>query len=138
MWQDEYKKLGLTLKLQVLPPADVIDRVITRGDYQVTQFGDAAPADPALFMDRYFKTDGTSNVMKYSNKALDKLLTEAASEFDEAKRKALYAQALDIIVQDAPVYIWSQLGLNIARQSNVSDFPVKGNYTFGWDTLTKS
>lgn len=138
VWQDEYKKLGLTLKLQVLPPADVIDRVITRGDYQVTQFGDAAPSDPALFLDKYFKTDGTSNIMKYSNKKVDKLLTEAAREFDQQKRKDLYAQALEIINADAPVYQWSQLGVNLASQPGIGPFPVRPNYTFGWQNLTNS
>lgn len=138
VWQDEYKKLGLTLKLQVLPPADVIDRVITRGDYQTSQFGDAAPTDPALFLDRYFKSDGPSNIMKYSNKKLDALLTEAAREFDEQKRKDLYARALEIIRTDNPVYQWSQLGVNLARQSTIGEFPVRPNYTFGWAQMTNS
>jgi peptide/nickel transport system substrate-binding protein len=116
----------------------VIDRVITRGDYQMTQFGAAAPADPALFLDRYFKTKGTTNVMGYSNKELDGILTEAGAETDDAKRKELYDKALAIIVEDAPVYVWSQLALNTVHQANTSDFGIKGNYTFDWASMTKA
>lgn len=57
---------------------------------------------------------GALNRTRYSNPEFDKLLAQAATEFDEAKRNALFAQATDVAMHDyalLPLYwqkaIWA-------------------------------
>jgi oligopeptide transport system substrate-binding protein len=59
-------------------------------------------ADPHDFLDVNFRCDSRQNNTGYCNPDLDKLLDQAASEEDPAKREALYYQAEQIIVTDAP------------------------------------
>jgi glutathione transport system substrate-binding protein len=62
--------------------------------------------DPDYQLRPLYRTDAWSpagaNLGFYSNRALDALLTRAAAEPDPATRKALYAQAQQIIANDAP------------------------------------
>jgi oligopeptide transport system substrate-binding protein len=59
-------------------------------------------ADPHDFLDVNFRCDSRQNNTGYCNPDLDKLLDQAAGEEDPAKREALYYQAEQIIVSDAP------------------------------------
>jgi oligopeptide transport system substrate-binding protein len=58
-------------------------------------------ADPHDFLDVNFRCGSQQNNTGYCNPELDKLLDQAASEEDPAKREALYYQAEQIIVNDA-------------------------------------
>jgi oligopeptide transport system substrate-binding protein len=57
--------------------------------------------DPHDFLDVNFRCDSQQNNTGYCNPDLDKLLDQAASQEDPAKREALYYQAEQIIVNDA-------------------------------------
>jgi oligopeptide transport system substrate-binding protein len=57
--------------------------------------------DPHDFLDVNFRCGSQQNNTGYCNPDLDKLLDQAASQEDPAKREALYYQAEQIIVNDA-------------------------------------
>ncbi len=59
--------------------------------------------DPQDFLEYLLKTGSYYNAGKYSNKDVDALLQTAAVEQDAAKRMAMYQQAEQIIMQDAPL-----------------------------------
>ncbi|HET7377847.1 MAG TPA: peptide ABC transporter substrate-binding protein, partial [Anaerolineae bacterium] len=59
--------------------------------------------DPENFADALFHTGTQQNLGHYSNPAVDKLLEQARTEQDTTKRLALYQQAEQMIVNDAPV-----------------------------------
>jgi oligopeptide transport system substrate-binding protein len=67
--------------------------------------------DPENFADALFHTDASQNNGNYSNPALDTILEQARTERDVTKRMALYQQAEQMIVQDAPV-IFTTHGLS--------------------------
>ncbi|GAG29325.1 unnamed protein product, partial [marine sediment metagenome] len=54
------------------------------------------------FLDNLFYTGSEHNVSDYSNPELDSLLDKAAIEQDEAARLAMYQQAEQEIVDEAP------------------------------------
>jgi oligopeptide transport system substrate-binding protein len=58
--------------------------------------------DPHDFLDVNFRCGSLQNNTGYCNPDLDKLLDQAASQEDPAKRAALYYQAEQTIVSDAP------------------------------------
>jgi oligopeptide transport system substrate-binding protein len=58
--------------------------------------------DPHNFLDILFYTGTENNIFDYSNPGLDALLDQAAVEQDEADRLAMYQQAEQLVVDDAP------------------------------------
>jgi ABC-type transport system substrate-binding protein len=58
--------------------------------------------DPQNFISLFFLKDGNENKIYYSNPRVDELCTAADAELDETKRLNMYAEAEDIVLQDAP------------------------------------
>lgn len=76
------------------------------GEMFFTSWGNGS-LDPYDIFDPTHMTGGRGNSSFYSNPALDKLLTDAATELDAGKRAGMYRQAQQIIVKDLPyVYLW--------------------------------
>jgi oligopeptide transport system substrate-binding protein len=59
--------------------------------------------DPQDFLDVLFHSESRNNDMEYSNPEVDRLLEEARGEQDFEKRMALYQQAEEMILEDAPI-----------------------------------
>lgn len=76
------------------------------GEMFFTSWGNGS-LDPYDIFDPTHMTGGRGNSSFYSNPALDKLLTDAATELDAKKRAGLYQQAQQIIAKDLPyIYLW--------------------------------
>jgi peptide/nickel transport system substrate-binding protein len=58
--------------------------------------------DPDDYFGRTFATGGATNVFKYSNPDLDRLLIEARADTDPARRKTLYDQAQRLLACTGP------------------------------------
>ena len=58
--------------------------------------------DPHNFLDNLFYTGSENNIFEYSNPRLDTVLDQAAIEQDEAVRLAMYQQAEQLVVDEAP------------------------------------
>ena len=58
--------------------------------------------DPHNFLDNLFHTGSENNVFGYSNPELDNLLDQAAIEQDNVARLAMYQQAEQMVVDEAP------------------------------------
>lgn len=138
VWQAQMRAIGINLKPTIMQPADLIDRVITRGDYGISQMGDASPPDPSLFLDRYFKTDGSTNMMKWSNREVDALLDRASTTADEEVRKDAYREVSEIALEQAPVAVWMQTPINYAVQESVGEFAMNPSYFYDLRTTTKA
>lgn len=60
--------------------------------------------DPQNYYSAVFRTGGNAAAdIGYSDPAFDKILEQADSELDQTKRMDLYAQALNILLDDSPV-----------------------------------
>ena len=59
--------------------------------------------DPDDYFGRTFQTGGATNVFKYSNPALDKLLADGRIETNPAKRKPIYDAAQKILACQGPI-----------------------------------
>ncbi len=85
------------------------------GNYQIARAGWSADYnDPMTFMDMWV-TNGGNNDAKYSNPAYDKLITDAKSSSDNAKRMTDMSQAEKILIQDdmaiLPIYYYTSVSL---------------------------
>ncbi len=72
------------------------------GNFQAFASLNSGGPDPDDYFGRTFATGGATNVFKYSNPTLDKLLTDARASQNPAERKGLYDQAQRILACQGP------------------------------------
>jgi oligopeptide transport system substrate-binding protein len=101
MWE---QNLGVTLMVENIEPNVYLEKIYSGEHGQIFGGGWCADyPDPENFADVLFHSASQQNNGKYSNPALDALLEQARVERDVPKRIAMYQQAEQIIVNDAPV-----------------------------------
>ncbi|NLS78071.1 MAG: hypothetical protein GXY76_12500, partial [Chloroflexi bacterium] len=71
-------------------------------DYDVSFTGHSYRHDPVGFFNTYFVWPADQGAWNpgYDNATVSKLLLDAATELDKSKRKAMYAEAEDIMLYD--------------------------------------
>jgi len=98
MWK---KNLGVEAKLQNQEWKTMLDTMHT-GNFDAVRYAWIADYDdPATFLNN-FRTGSSENTSKYSNKAYDDALDEAAKAKDVTERGKYYQQAEDILARDVP------------------------------------
>lgn len=101
MWE---QNLGVKLKIENLDYNYYYEQIFSGNHGQIFDGGWCADyPDPENFADVLFYTGSAQNHGGYSNPELDAILEQARIEQDVTKRIALYQQAEQMIVNDAPV-----------------------------------
>ncbi len=101
MWE---QNLGVTLKIENIEYNYYYDQIYSGNHGQIFSGGWCADyPDPENFGDVLFHSGSNQNQGGYSNPELDALLEQARVEQDVTKRIAMYQQAEQMIVNDAPV-----------------------------------
>ncbi len=93
---------GIDLTIRGLESAAFFDRLGT-GDFQMTVVGWMGFVDPDEWTWNLFHSEGKYNQQGYANAEVDKLLDEGRRTLDRDRRKAIYARALRIIAEEAPM-----------------------------------
>ena len=100
--REQLKKIGITMKIQQVDVSVWFDRFV-KGNYEITSAYQERTIDPDNFYSLVLKTGGSINSTFYSNPKADALITQAARETDDAKRKDLYVQLRKVIWDDVPL-----------------------------------
>ena len=95
----ELEPIGINVKVETLDFATWLDRE-AKGEFDAFMLSWLGNIDPADFYEQQHLTGGSSNYQGYSNPKVDQLLTQAATEVDQDKRKELYDEASTMIVDD--------------------------------------
>ncbi len=120
---DSFKKAGIALDVGISEWAP-FNADVMASKHQLAIIGWLLLVDPDRAFYRQFAPDGDANWEKYTNPQVTDLLTQARTNSDQAKRAALYAQAAQIIVNDAPyAYITTQ-GYVCAYRDRVQGYTV--------------
>lgn len=143
---DEYKQIGVELKIQNQPSAVFLSGSWTAGDprkrgsYDLAMYASSPGIDPHITVaTRYHSKQIPSaanngigqNYTRFKNPEADKAIDEAGATLDLEKRKAAYAKALKLL-NEAYVIIWLYDRANIdAHRTNVGGW--QGNV---WDDVT--
>ena len=119
--QAQANKAGFDLHLNVQEQGRFI------ADWRASNFEafaslNSGSPDPDDYFGRAFQTGGATNVFKYSDPALDRLLIAARAEQDQAKRKQLYDQAQRILACTGPAVDLAYGTLYTAIRSDVVGF----------------
>jgi peptide/nickel transport system substrate-binding protein len=75
---------------------------IMAGQSPIFSVGLAFSGEPDEIFYQAFRTGGAFNLIGYSNPEFDSLVDQARAVADPAERKALYAQAEELLVDDVP------------------------------------
>jgi oligopeptide transport system substrate-binding protein len=100
--QEWQQNLGVEISVRQLEPENLIYNLKQEKDEMFVMGWIADYPDPHNFLDILFYTGSEVNISEYSNPALDALLDQAAIEQDEAVRLAMYQQAEQLVVDEAP------------------------------------
>jgi len=94
------KQVGIEITPQV---TESISQQEKSGDFDMLLLSIAMlpTGDPQYFADMAFKTGGTGNYGKYSNKEVDEAINELDNEFDQAKRTELAKKIQQLVTDDA-------------------------------------
>lgn len=83
--QENLKAIGITMKVQKVPPTDLFSKYVIPGEFDLTLFGWSG--NPFLSSgDAIWKSDGEQNFGKVGSPDVDKLVDAASVETDEDKR----------------------------------------------------
>ncbi|MBI3498110.1 MAG: ABC transporter substrate-binding protein [Proteobacteria bacterium] len=78
--------------------------------------------DPDDYLNRTFRTGGSTNVFKYSNAGLDKLLDDGRRTTDKAQRQKIYTEAQQVLACQGPISHVAYGTLFTAVRSNVKGY----------------
>ena len=103
---------GFDVKLTTMEFASSLD-LAQQGGFEAYLLAWSGRIDPDGNLYSFLHSNtGTQNYGKYSNPEMDKLLDDARTEGDVAKRKALYAQEAELEQKDMPIsYLYTQRDL---------------------------
>src|SRR3954451_6740851 len=89
--REQLKAIGIDMEIEQVDVSVWFDR-FSSGDYQITSAYQERTIDPDNFYSLVLKSGGSINTTGYANPQADDLITQAARETDDAKRKAMYSQ----------------------------------------------
>ena len=96
------QNLGVEISVRQLEPENFIYNLKQEKDEMFMLGWIADYPDPHNFLDILFYTGSENNGFEYSNLSLDALIDQAAIEQDTTVRLAMYQQAEQLVVDDAP------------------------------------
>jgi oligopeptide transport system substrate-binding protein len=102
--QEWQQNLGVEISVRQLEPENFLYNLKQEKDDMFMLGWIADYPDPHTFLDILFYTGSENNIFEYSNLDLNALLDQAAIEQDKAVRLAMYQQAEQLVVDDAPCF----------------------------------
>ncbi len=110
LMQGQLQKAGITMTVQTQEFAVIVQEAQAH-KFQAAQVTWSGRIDPDGNMYSWFHTGGDNNDTGYSNPDVDRLLEDARTSNDQARRKSDYQQAQKLIATDAP-YIFTHFGVS--------------------------
>ncbi|MCB9224621.1 MAG: ABC transporter substrate-binding protein [Crocinitomicaceae bacterium] len=120
--------LGVTVKMEAMSMADLYPRV-EKGEFDFWRFGWIADyPDPASFLHLFHSTtkagEPGDNYFGYSNPKFNEVYEAALKEIDQEKRNKLYAEADQIVMDDAVIMpLMFNVGIRLINPQ-VKDFDI--------------
>ncbi|MDK3020671.1 ABC transporter substrate-binding protein [Pseudodonghicola flavimaris] len=113
--RSQLKKIGIAVTVRAAPDFPTWAGRVANHDFELTMDAVFNWGDPVIGVHRTYVSSNIrkgviwSNTQSYANPRVDELLAQAAVERDFDKRKALYAEFQQIVVDDAPIYFLNQM-----------------------------
>jgi peptide/nickel transport system substrate-binding protein len=135
--KEQLAKIGITVKI-VQQEVTVWFGNYAKGNYQMTSAYWSGTIDPDNFYSTQLMTGSANNDTKYTNPALDALITKARATADVAARKALYEQIRAIVWDDAPLVFAHYETINYLMNKNIKGSTVNPPLELRFGQVSKS
>lgn len=99
--QEQLRQIGIEGVIEPEENATYIERFFG-GDFDIAVMGASGYMDPNEWLEQSLKTDGPNNAAGFSDPDLDALIEEGLAEQDQEARAAIYQQAQQIVIDQAP------------------------------------
>ena len=124
--ESQLKNVGIKVNIKVVENLDEIQK---NGQFDLLfqNWQTVSTGDSQWFLDNAFKTGGSGNYGKYSNKKLDDLINKLAVTFNVKEREKITKEASQIIIDEGyGTYIVSQANVNVSNNKveNMHNFPI--------------
>lgn len=124
----QLKKIGIEAKTSIV---DNIDVEAKKKEFDLILYAQhtAPTGEPTYFLNQFFRTDGSKNMMSYSSKEIDELLDKMGGlPFGDDLIK-ISKQIQEIIYKDLPVLYLVDPEWNVALSERLKDYkPYCGDY----------
>ncbi len=114
------KPAGFNINVQTMPHATYLDQVWKKGSFYIG-FYNMQPTADAIFALLY-TSNAAWNETRWNNAAFDKLVGEARTTVDEARRRQLYAEAQKLMHAEVPSMIPVFFDLLAAQRDYVQGY----------------
>ncbi|THF67277.1 ABC transporter substrate-binding protein [Pseudothauera nasutitermitis] len=120
-------KIGIDVSVRQSPDFPIWSRRISNQDFELTLDSVWNWGDPVIGVHRTWLTANIrkgviwSNTQSYSNPRVDELLAAAGQERDAARRKALYREFQEIVVDDVPVAFLHEVNLYLGYGKRIAE-----------------
>lgn len=124
----QLKELGIEAKTSIV---DNIDAEAKKGNFNIILYAQhsAPTGDPVYFLNQFFRTDGSKNMVSYSSKEVDALLDKLAEINDETEVIKTAKEIQEIIYKDLPMLFLVDPEWNIGLSERLKDYrPYSGDY----------
>ena len=119
--QANLAEIGVTVNIVAEDWSIYLPKVLDH-DFQATILGESGQSDPDDFLFDVFHSDGGGNLGLYSNPELDALLEEGRKVAGQEERKAIYLEAQNMILDEAPHVFLFHSAQYEALRDNVKGF----------------
>jgi len=124
--QAELNKAGFNVELKI-PELGAFVQDWRNSNFEAFVSTNAGSVDPDDTFYRTFRTGGSTNVFKYSNPDVDKLLDDARADLDAASRKTSYKLVQKLLACDGPAAFMTYGQLFTAMRDNIKGFDIIAN-----------
>lgn len=100
--RDQLRTVGLELRPVLVPPAQLLERILSRHDFDLALIAGSQGPDPDSLAVR-FGSRGVTQFMGYASPELDAAVAEGARTVDLPRRARAYFRAQAILARDLPV-----------------------------------
>jgi len=127
--QAQLTQAGFNVSLDMIEWATYLD-VSREGDFEVAMAAWTnltVDGSELLYPRLHSDNAGSTNLAKYSNPELDKLIEESRATIDQNERRAKLKQANELVLQELPVFPLYHLNVNIAVSKGVEGIQLEPN-----------
>ena len=131
MVKEQLAAVGITMKVQKVPPTDLFSKYLIPGDFDLSLFGWVG--NPFLSSgDSIWKTGGEQNFGKVGDEETDKLIDQAAIETDPAKRLEILNEAdANLWELAGTIPLWQSYDFFV-QNDDLANFGAKGFQSLDW------
>ena len=129
--QDQLKQIGISADINLEENAAFIKDYLDN-NFDLTVSGTSAYVDPNDIYLRNFGTNQPSNAVRYSSPKADDLIAQGVATTDQTKRKQIYQQLQQLLLDDVPwvnLYIANQFEAMKTYVKGYTHIPTGTNYT---------